>query len=115
MFHHIESELRAFVELISKKGDKKVEMTDSIVQFKTQSGKPIQVGNRTITVRSRALQVKFPGRSGGIIWNRPTSVLVQTTDGRERTLLVRDTTRTVQMLVLGLVGLLSILMLARKN
>ncbi len=90
-------------------------MTDSIVQFKTQSGKPIQVGGRTITMRSRAWQVKFPRRSGGIIWNRPTSVLVQTTDGREQTVPVRDTTRAAQMLVFGLVGLISMLMLLRKN
>jgi hypothetical protein len=89
-------------------------MSDSIVQFKTQSGKPIQVGNRIITVRSRALQVKFPGLSGGIIWNRPTSVLVQTTDGREQILPVRDTTRMVQLFLAGL-GLLSMLVLVGKS
>ncbi len=85
-------------------------LTHSIVQVKTQAGKPIQVGNQTITVRSRVLQIKLPRLRGGIIWNRPTSVLVQTTDGRARILPVRDVTRRVQWFLLGF-GWLSLLVL----
>ena len=45
------------------------------VSWETQSGMPIQVDNRTITPQSQTLTVQTP--FGGMVWNRPSSVVVE--------------------------------------
>jgi hypothetical protein len=86
----------------------------SLIRFSTLSSQPIAVGDLKITVRSRALQVQFPGASGGLIWNRPIAVSVYRPDGTIEHLPMRDVTRWVQvMLAIALVTSL-LLFSARK-
>ena len=49
---------------------------------------------------AKSWQIRFPGGTGGIIWNRPHSVVVQKMEGEE-VLPVQDVTRQVQLALLG--------------
>jgi len=85
-------------------------MPNSPVQIETKTGGPFRVGDAQVAVRSQAVQVNLPRLHGGLVWNRPVSVSVQTPDGREQTVPVRDITRMAQMLILGW-GLLASLLI----
>lgn len=52
----------------------------------------------------------IPGRNGGMIWNRPTSILVKTDAGEEHVLAVRDMTRETQIRAFAAGTLLAILL-----
>jgi hypothetical protein len=58
-----------------------------------RAGQPVQVGKRTITPFAQSFQLTFPGWIGGLIWNRPVSVLVQDEDGQEEVIPIPDVTR----------------------
>lgn len=70
---------------------------NSLVQLETHWGKPIQSNGRKIIVQSQAFQINFP--FGGLVWNRPVSVLVLSDDAPDQVLPVRDVTRLVQVLL----------------
>ncbi|MGE5261847.1 MAG: hypothetical protein ACM3S0_00575 [Acidobacteriota bacterium] len=76
-------------------------MPNPIVEFQTQTGAPIHLDGKSIQVRSRALVLRFPRSTGGLVWNRPISISVQTTDGREETLPIHDTTRLIELVIFG--------------
>lgn len=76
-------------------------MADPFVQVETRAGDPIRVFGSEIIPFSRAVILRFPGISGGVIWNRPVSVLVGTDGEREEILRVRDVTRLAQVFILG--------------
>jgi hypothetical protein len=63
------------------------------------SAEPVTVDDVTVTPRSRALVVRLP--RGGLVWNRPTAVLVEQ-DGQVRRIPIIDVTRIVQAGLLGL-------------
>jgi len=73
-----------------------------ILHLETQTGEPIQAGENTITLVSQSVRLQPPGFPGGLIWNRPVAVRVQTGSEPEKTLPVRDVTRLAQLLVVGL-------------
>lgn len=85
-------------------------MPDFSSLFVTQEGKPLKVGDQTITVISRALRVLPPWGFGGVVWNRPLAVKIETASGVEHILPVVDETRRrqVMILVFGLVAALLI-------
>ncbi len=72
--------------------------------IETLPGESIQTGPNKITPFSQVVKLMLPGSRGGLIWNRPVSVLVQGTDGSENVLPVVDITRIAQLALLG-VGL----------
>lgn len=72
--------------------------------IETLPGGTIQSGPNKITPFSQVVKLMLPGSRGGLIWNRPVSVLVQGTDGSENVLPVVDVTRIAQLALLG-VGL----------
>lgn len=74
------------------------------ITIETQPGEPIQAGKNKITPFSQAIKLILPRSMGGLVWNRPISVMVQGADGSEQVLPVRDITRSVQLALLG-VGL----------
>lgn len=77
------------------------------VWWETRSGNKVPLGDVTLTPRSRALIIRWPG--GGWVWNRPRDIVVERGGKIERFPIV-DPTRRVQ---LGLLGLgLSFLILA---
>ena len=101
-------------------------MTQSWIRNEERRGAPVSAGDFTVTPVSRAtiLQYPRPGREGGevagkdiafsggggIIWNRPSAVIVRDSEGTEQRLPVRDVTRIAQVLILGFGALVSILM-----
>ena len=75
------------------------------VQIETHAGQPIEAANGLrITPFARSVTLRLPGFPSGIIWNRPTAVLVQSANGDEEVLPVQDLTRRRQLTYLG-VGL----------
>ncbi len=74
------------------------------IQWKTQSGRAIQVGDVTVTPQSQSLSLITPW--GGWVWNRPTAVLVQQ-NGRTTTYPISDITRTILISIAVFVFILS--------
>ena len=87
------------------------------IQREIRSGEPIHLGDYEITPQTSVVTIQFPGHHGGLIWNRPKAVIVKTTDGQERTLVVRDITRIViwSMLAGGLLGAMLIRLMHRNQ
>ena len=71
----------------------------STVQWQTEYGKTIDVGDLRVTPQSQALVVRWP--NGGWVWNRPTAVLVEQ-DGQVERIPVMDVTRIIQIGLLGI-------------
>lgn len=94
-------------------------MLGRFFQVETRAGDPIPVGDMTIVPLAKSYQVRFPGKVGGVIWNRPASVVVQTAPGQEYVLPIRDVTRQAQIALIGsslLAGLLAwLLVRGRKS
>lgn len=70
-----------------------------------------------ITPFSKILLIRIPGLKGGLIWNRPASLLVEE-NGEERILSIPDPTRTAQWAMLGSAVLIPIavwLLLRRRS
>lgn len=61
------------------------------------NGAPIQAGSFTLVPFSQVVRLQIPGSALGLIWNRPSSVLVRSTDGQEYLAPVKDETRRVQI------------------
>jgi hypothetical protein len=72
-----------------------------VISFRSQHGEHVRIGSTTITPVSRALVVNLPFI--GLVWNRPTGVIVETSDSRRR-VRIHDHTRLMQ-LGLGIVAL----------
>ncbi len=68
------------------------------VEYRIRDGRPIVVGDLTVTPRCRALAVRLP--FGGYVWNRPVGVLVER-DGRVERLPIFDLTRVLQIALFG--------------
>ena len=92
-------------------------MSNSFVQIKTRAGDPVSVGDTEIVPLARSLCIQPPGFPGGLIWNRPSAVIVRTADGQERMLPVPDVTRQKQLRLLGigLFGSLLIWLVLRRS
>lgn len=71
----------------------------STVQWQTEYGKTIVVGDVRVTPQSQALIIRWP--NGGWVWNRPTAVLVEQ-DGQVERIPVMDVTRIIQIGLLGI-------------
>ena len=85
-------------------------MPERLLNFEQKAGDPIIVGDYRIIPFAQSLRLQFPGwRLGGVIWNRPASVLVMTPDGQEKVLPVHDITRRVQLSLLG-AGIVAVLL-----
>ncbi len=76
-------------------------MPDSFIEFATHTSDPILLDGKTLQLASRALVLRLPRSLGGLVWNRPISVSVRTTDGRDETWPVHDWTRLTEFAILG--------------
>lgn len=83
----------------------------------TWAGDMIELGGRKFVPFSRVLRWVAPGGKFGLVWNRPSSVLVMDSDGNETTLPVVDVTRIAQLTILagGALAALMILLFYRKR
>ena len=88
-----------------------------LLQIETLTGGPVLVKGTQLRLRSQVLQLQLPAGNGGLIWNRPVAVLVNTPDGQERILPVRDVTRVtiLALLAFSLGGTLLLMLFRRKT
>ena len=85
-------------------------MQTSLFRIGTLSGPPIDVPYGQVYVRSQFVQLRFPALrvQGGLIWNRPVTVVVRHLNGQERTIPIVDATRITLVALTGL-GLATVL------
>ena len=81
-------------------------MPNPLLRLQTLTGQPVTAGDTQVYVRSQVFQVRLPSGNGGLIWNRPLSVMIRGQNGQEQVLAVPDVTRTV-MLTLLVINLVS--------
>ncbi len=86
-------------------------MLTPLLRIETLTGQPINVKGTQLRVRSQVVQLRLPVISGGLIWNRPVAVLVQSADGQDRLLPIPDLTRTT-VLALTVLGLATAFLLS---
>ncbi len=72
------------------------------VTVETRTGQPVAFHGNTLVPFTRVWQLKLPGGHGGLIWNRPASVLVQAADQQETIIPVQDVTRQALWLLFGM-------------
>ena len=72
-----------------------------LIQTETRAGETITMGGTKIVPFSKSLRVQIPGWQGGLIWNRPASVLVISSDGHEQIIPIVDVTRQALWALLG--------------
>jgi hypothetical protein len=77
-------------------------MLDRFITLENKTSQPITANGNKLTLFSQALTVRLPGLKGGLVWNRPLSVLIQTADGQETVQPVPDVTRQA---IWGLLGI----------
>lgn len=77
-------------------------MAKPVFRLEQKAGDPIQWNGVKLVPFAQSLYVQNPfWRMSGLIWNRPSSVLVVAADGQEQVLPIRDLTRWVQFSLLG--------------
>jgi hypothetical protein len=91
-------------------------MPERILSIENKMGRSYRVGDMRITPFSRVWRFQPPGFNGGLIWNRPLSILVKTGNGEEQVLPVTDVTRQAQWGILGLAaGILLLTWLLKRT
>lgn len=85
------------------------------LSIETQSGAPIQFRDLQLIPFARSVYLQVPGLRGGLIWNRPASVLVIDAEGREQVLPVQDLTRRIVWTLLGGTLILWLLVKGKQN
>jgi hypothetical protein len=92
-------------------------MPTSLLRIESITGQPIKVKDTQVRVRSQVVQLRFPLIHGGLIWNRPVSVLVRTAHGQDQVLPVPDVTRNalLMLFMLSLAGTFLFRLFQRKR
>jgi hypothetical protein len=81
------------------------------VEVRTRARDPIQIGDRTITLQSKTVAVRWPG--GGGVWNRPVAALVER-DGQVARIPIVDVTRVAILAMAGATALIWLLARSRS-
>jgi hypothetical protein len=81
------------------------------VSVRTRAGDPVQIGDRTITLQSKAVAVRWPG--GGGVWNRPVAALVER-EGQVTRIPIVDVTRVAILALGGATALMWVLAWSRS-
>lgn len=76
-------------------------MAKRILIQQTSAGEPVVAGDVKIYPVSRSYRLNFPSGNGGIVWNRPRSVIVEDAMGRRQIIPIHDYTRRMQIGILG--------------
>jgi hypothetical protein len=83
------------------------------IEWQTKTGEAVTAGGLTVRPQSRALIVRLP--FGGIVWNRPTAVLVQQGEETEE-IMIPDITRLVQFaLMVAAVSFLFVVWMVNRS
>ncbi len=75
------------------------------LQIETRPAETLRAGNIRLIPFAQSVRISLPGIPGGLIWNRPVSVLAVYPDGREEVTPIPDVTRRIQIAIFG-IGLL---------
>jgi hypothetical protein len=88
-----------------------------LLQIENKAGNPLVAGKTRIIPFSQSVHIALPGFPGGMVWNRPLSILAVSANGDERVIRITDTTRRIQVALLagGLLGGLLLWLLSPKN
>ena len=86
-------------------------------EYEIKGGKPFKFGENTITPFAKSLVIRIPGFTGGLVWNKPESVLVVNAQGGEEVIPIQDTTRRIEWTLIGasLITSLLVWILFRKR
>jgi len=89
----------------------------SFLSSESRAGKPIQFQGNTLVPVAKVWQMKLPWAHGGLIWNRPASVVVTGSNGQETIVPVQDVTRQAAWMIFAVcfASLLLALMSARQR
>ncbi len=90
-------------------------MTARPITLEIQAGKAMRAGKVKLIPFSKVLKLQIPGLPGGLVWNRPASVVAVSADGQEEVIPIPDVTRSLQLSILagGFLGGLMIWFLMR--
>lgn len=84
-------------------------MAERILVQQTSAGEPVIAGDIKIYPVARSYRLNFPSGHGGIVWNRPRSVIVEDVMGRRQIIPIQDYTRRMQIFILA-AGLITALL-----
>jgi hypothetical protein len=88
------------------------------INVETRGSEPFSAGGNTLTLFSQSLTIRLPFSflHGGLIWNRPVSVLAVAPDGQEQIIPIKDPTRQAQwsLLFASLGSMLLMFAISRK-
>jgi hypothetical protein len=68
-----------------------------LLRIENKTGIPVLASGNRITPFAQSVQLSLPGFPGGVVWNRPLSILVESANGEERVIRIADITRRVQV------------------
>jgi hypothetical protein len=74
----------------------------SFLTVESRAGKPVEFHGNTLVPINQVWQLKLPWPHGGLIWNRPASVVVTDSNQQEIVIPVQDVTRQAVWLFMGL-------------
>lgn len=81
-------------------------------QIQTVTGVPIQTAGITVTPQSQTLIVHLP--FGGLVWHRPTAILVERA-GRTVRIPIVDVTRAIQVALFGATAFMFSIMIRSRR
>lgn len=82
------------------------------ITWQTKTGNAIEINDVTIIPQAQVLQLKLP--FGGLLWNRPTNVMVER-NGQIKTFPLIDVTRFALWVIFGLTAVIYLLLLMRNR
>ncbi|MDX1436915.1 MAG: hypothetical protein R3335_08895 [Anaerolineales bacterium] len=74
---------------------------NQLISTEVQAGEPVEAGHVTVIPMGKATRIRLPGFSGGLVWNRPSAVVAQYSDGQSVVIPVKDHTRIILIALLG--------------
>jgi hypothetical protein len=85
---------------------------DRLLSWEKVEGEPFSAHGYTVTPQAQALHIRLP--FGGIVWNRPVAVVVDSDTGQQRIQIV-DVTRVAQIALFAIALVASIASLLMKK
>ena len=74
----------------------------SFITVESRAGGPVKFHGNTLVPINQVWHLKLPWAHGGLIWNRPVSVVVTDSSQQETVLPVQDVTRQAVWFLFGL-------------
>lgn len=75
-------------------------MLSKLIRIENRAGEIVEAGGFKIRPFSQVVIIRFPILPGGLVWNRPFSVLATDAYGQEEVIPIPDPTRIAQIALL---------------